>query len=276
MNATCLPFSSAVSNVRIKWNNNNNNNNNNNKEPIQHKQQSDFDSPISHEAAASDTRIILKYYLYRYNNNGELFRKWRVFGVVVIAASNILEDVYFRYPYKRFRGPGIPIISTDFRIYYFRDEIISGPVVFYVARGCETPRGPGLGSESKRKKKIQKYKPEKRRNKRSIIKYAHIVGKGVAGEGTTRRRLLGSSNSGERKEKNSRRRRQRRLVRILFNDKSVEIYALRDYPAAAASKNTTCIFFFCPTEHTQITQKNTGTRAPIYIFIHYTHTRDEF
>jgi len=31
MNATCLPFSTAVSNVRIKWNNNNNN-----KEPIQH------------------------------------------------------------------------------------------------------------------------------------------------------------------------------------------------------------------------------------------------
>lgn len=181
------------------------------------------------------------------------------------AASS--KTFYFRYPYKRFRGPGIPIISTDFRIYYFRDEIISGPVVFYVTQGCETPRGPGLGSESKREKKIQKYKPEKRRNKRSIIKYAHIVGKGVAGEGTTRRRLLGSSSSGERKEKNSRRRRRRRLVRILFNDKSVEIYALRDYPAAAASKNTTCIFFFVQ-RSTHKSHKRTRERARLYIFLY--------
>jgi len=139
----------------------------------------------------------------------EIFWKWRVFGVVVVvAARSILSTTttyYFRYPYnKRFRGPGIPIISTDFRVYYFRDEIISGPVVFYVARGCETPRGPGLGSGSKRKnkkKKIQKYKPEKRRNKRSIIKYAYIVGKGVAGEGGRERQGDGFSAAAGREKR---------------------------------------------------------------------------
>lgn len=89
-----------------------------------------------------------------------------------------------------------------------------------------------------------------------------VAGVGNEEAASRRRRRRGE------KEKNSRRR--RRLVRILFNDKSVEIYALRDYPCRRRREEYDMHFFFFVQPHTQITQKNTGTRAPIlytYIYI---------
>lgn len=192
------------------------------------------------------------------------------------------DDVLFRCPYKHFRGPGIPIISTDFRINYFRDEIISGPVVFYVAQGCETPRGPGLGSGSKRKnkikKKIQKYK-QKRRNKRSIIKYAYIVGKGVAGEGTARRRFLGgdgggsSSSSGEREKK-----------RIPVDDVWSGFYSTTKalkfmrfaitLPPPRRIRRAFFFHFFFVQRSTHKSHKRTRERARLYIFLYIIRIRE--
>lgn len=70
----------------------------------------------------------------------------------------------------------------------------------------------------------------------------------------------GKSTGGEGSSRERKKRIPDRLVRILFNNKSVEIYALRDYPcrtATAITKNTTCIFFVQPHK----SQKNTRTRT---------------
>lgn len=79
---------------------------------------------------------------------------------------------------------------------------------------------------------------------------------------------------GEKEEKNSRR---RRLVRILFtNDKSVEIYALRDYlrPARLYVRRRirhAVFFFIFLSNHTNHKRTRTGTRAR-----RRRRTRDEF
>lgn len=141
------------------------------------------------------------------------------------------------------------------------------------------PRGPWLGSRSKRENKKKKNEPEKRRNKRSIIKYAHISEKGWRG-----RELRGGGFSAaaataaagrERKEFPS----TTSGPDFILRQKRWNLCASR-LPCRRRSEEYDMhffllFFFFCPTG-THKSHKRTRERARLYIFIHYTHTRDEF
>lgn len=128
----------------------------------------------------------------------------------------------------------------------------------------------GIKTEKQKKKKIRKYK-QKRRNKRSIIKYAYIVGKGVAGEGTARRRFLGGGSGGSSGEREKKRIPVDDDVWSGFYSTTKALKFMRFAITLPPPRRIRHAFFFplffCPTEHTQITQKNTE-HARLYIFLY--------